>query len=68
LSQDRCQELGGHLAFEQTVAVLREHRVIPHRIIDPQPNEPAEQQVELQPLHQLTFRADRIKGLQQRGA
>ena len=68
LGQDGRQELGGNLAFEQTVAVLREHRVIPRRIIDPKPDEPAEQQVELQPLHQLTFRADRIEGLQQRGA
>ena len=44
LGQDGRQELGGDLAFEQTVAVLREHRVIPRRIIDPEPNEPAEQQ------------------------
>src|SRR5436189_5450049 len=67
LAQDGCQELGCDLAFEQTVAVLREHRMIPSRIIDPETNKPAEQQIELQPLHQLTFRADRVESLQQRG-
>src|SRR4051794_8426469 len=49
------------------LVVLREHRVIPRPIIDTETNEPAEQQIELQPLHQLTFRADRVEGLQQRG-
>src|SRR6476619_3258229 len=49
LDQDGRQELGGNLAFEQTVAVLREHRMIPRRIIDPQPDEPAKQQIEFQP-------------------
>ena len=68
LRQDRRQELGGDLAFEQTVPVLREHRVIPDRIVDAEPDEPAEQQIELQPLHQLALRADRVERLQQRGS
>src|SRR3954452_14442439 len=32
----------------RNLPVLREHRMIPRRIIDPKPNEPAEQQIELQ--------------------
>ena len=36
-------------------------RMIPHRLIHPEPDEPAEQQVELEPLHQLALRADRVK-------
>jgi hypothetical protein len=35
--------------------------MIPSQIIDPETNEPAEQQFELQPLHKLTYRADRKK-------
>ena len=40
--------------------------MIPDRIVDAQANEPAVQQVELQPFHQLAFRADRVERLQQR--
>ena len=59
------QEPGRDLAFEQPVAVLREGRVVPHRIVDAEPDEPPKQQIELQPLHQLPLRSDRIKCLQQ---
>jgi hypothetical protein len=38
---------------------------MPHRIIDPQPHVPAEQQVAVQLLHQQPLRADRIEGLEQ---
>jgi hypothetical protein len=41
---------------------------IPHRVLDAQPNKPAEQQIVVDPLNQLPFRADRIKRLQQQGA
>src|SRR5439155_11361738 len=64
-SQHSDQEPGRDLAFEQPVAVLRKGRVIPHRIVDAEPDEPPEQQIELQPLHQLPLRSDRIKCLQQ---
>jgi hypothetical protein len=39
--------------------------VIPDRVIDRQPHEPAEQQVELQPLHQQALGADRVKRLEE---
>ena len=39
--------------------------MIPHRIIDADPDEPAEQQIELQPPHELALRANRIERLQQ---
>jgi hypothetical protein len=39
--------------------------VIPDRVVDADADEPAEQQVELQPLHQLPLRADRIERLQE---
>ena len=39
--------------------------MIPHRLVDADPDKPAEQQVELQPLHQLPLRAHRIERLQQ---
>ena len=39
--------------------------MVPGRIVHPDPDEPAEQKVVFQPLHQLPFRADRIERLQQ---
>ncbi len=65
LSQHRAEKLGCDLAVQQPVAVLRKGRVIPHRIVHTEPDEPAEQQIELQPLHQLTLRANRVERLQQ---
>jgi hypothetical protein len=61
----RAQELGGEVALQKTLAVLGERRVIPRRIVDADADEPAKQEVKLQPLHQLTLRADRIESLQQ---
>jgi hypothetical protein len=65
LRQHRSQELGRDVALQQPVAVLREHRMVPRRIVDADAGEPAEQKVIFQPLHQKTLRADRIEGLQQ---
>ncbi len=62
--QHLSQELRRDLPFQKPVAVLGEARMVPARIVDPQAHEPAEQQVELQPLHQLPLRADRIERLQ----
>ena len=64
LRQNRAQELGGDVALQQAIAVLGKRRVIPHRIVNADPHEPAEQKIELQPLHQLPLRADRIERLQ----
>jgi hypothetical protein len=64
LRQHRAQELGGDVALQQAIAVLGERRVIPHRIVNAKADKPAEQEVELQPLHQLPLRADRIERLQ----
>src|SRR5690606_17200393 len=54
--QDLAQELGGYIALEQALAVLRECRGIPGRLIRAKPDKPAKQQIEGQPLHQLAFR------------
>ncbi len=56
-----------HVGAQQPVPVLGENARIPHRIVDSKPHEPAEQKIELQPLHQLTLRANRIEQLQQAG-
>jgi hypothetical protein len=66
LGQDRGHELGRDIAFEQSVPVLGEHRVIPDRIVDANPDEPAAQQFELQPFDQLVFRADCVRQLLRR--
>ena len=48
--QHRREELRGDLAVEQTVAHLREGRMVPGRPVRREPDEPAEQEVELEPL------------------
>jgi hypothetical protein len=65
LRQDRAEELRGDVAFEQPVPVLRKYRMVPSRIVDANPDEPAEQEVVFQALHQQPFRADGIESLQQ---
>jgi len=64
LRQHRAQKFGGEIALQKTLTVLGERRVIPRRIVDADADEPAKQEVELQPLHQLPLRADRIERLQ----
>src|SRR5512133_1752423 len=44
---------------------LVKHRHVPHRIVDAETDEPAEQQTVVQLLHQLPLRADGVKRLQQ---
>ena len=53
LCQHRGQELQSHVALQQAVAVLGEGRGVPYRVIHAEADEPAEQQVELDPLDQL---------------
>ena len=67
LRQHRAQKLGRDLALEQPVAVLGEHGHVPHRVVDAQPDEPAEQEVVVQLLHELPLGADRVERLQQQG-
>ena len=44
---------------------LPEARRVPRRVVDAQPDEPAEQKVEVDPLHQLALGADAVERLQQ---
>jgi hypothetical protein len=37
--------------------------MIPYRVIDADADKPAEQQVELDPIHQLPLRTHRVEGL-----
>lgn len=63
--QDRRHHLPRHLRRQQPVAVLGEHRCDPHRVVDAQCNEPAEQQVIIHLLHQLPLGPHRVEDLQQ---
>ena len=47
----------GNVTFQQTLAILHEHRHIPNRVVHVQANEPTEQQVVIQLLHQHAFAA-----------
>ena len=62
---DAVQELRRNLRLKKAVPVLAEHAGVPHRIVQPQPHEPAEQHIELELFHQLALGTDRIKRLQQ---
>jgi hypothetical protein len=58
-------ELGRDVPLQKAIAVLGKRRVIPHCIVNAYADKPAEQEVELQPLHQLPLRPDRVERLQQ---
>lgn len=64
LRGEGCEELLRHVRGQQTVAFLRKHRMVPHRIVHAQADELAEQQVTVQLLDQM-LRADRVERLQQ---
>ena len=61
--QVRLARLGQH-----PLAVLREHAVVPDRIVHLQPPEPAQEQVVVELLHQQPLAADRVQHLQQQRA
>jgi membrane-associated phospholipid phosphatase len=63
VSQHGLQELRRDIGFEQALAVLGKGRVIPYRIVDAGPDEPAKQEIVVDLLHQLTLRAHRIERL-----
>jgi hypothetical protein len=59
------EEFRRDLAAEPPVAVLGEHGDVPHRIVDAEADEPAEQQIVVELLHQLPLGPHRIERLQQ---
>ncbi len=63
LAHDRGQKSFGNVSGKQAVAVLGEHRSYPHRIVNAQAHEPAEQEIVLHLLHQLPLAADRVQQL-----
>ena len=63
--QHASEELGGDRALQQSVAVLGEHGHVLDRIVDAQPDKPAEQQVVVELLHQLPLGAHRVERPQQ---
>ncbi len=65
LRLDPCKERLRQLLIQKPVAILAEYRVIPHRVVDLQSDEPAEQQVVVELLHQQPLAANRIEHLQQ---
>jgi hypothetical protein len=68
MGHDPGQEPRRRLHRQQPLPVLREGRRVPYRIVDAEADKPAEQQVELEPLHQLALGSDRVERLQQQGA
>ncbi|EFF49424.1 hypothetical protein XAUC_01790 [Xanthomonas citri pv. aurantifolii str. ICPB 10535] len=64
---DIVEERHHHVMLDQPLAVLGEHCWHPDRIIHRQADEPAEQQVVLHLLHQLSLGTDAVEHLQQHG-
>ena len=56
------------LVLEQAIPVLREDGMVPDRIFQRQPDEPAEQEVVAHLFHQLPLGADRVEHLQEQCA
>ena len=67
LGQHAREEGLRDIAIQQALPVLRERRRVPDRLVHVQPDEPAEQQVVIQLLHQLPLTAHREEHLQQQG-
>jgi hypothetical protein len=59
------EEAAGDLLIQEPVAILGEDRRRPDRLVHVHPDEPAEQQVVIQLLHQQPLAANRIEDLQQ---
>ena len=66
--QDDTHEPARNIAAEQPVPVLAEHRGVPDRVVSRETDEPPEQQIVVELLHQLSFRANCKKCLQQEGS
>ncbi len=66
LAKNRRHEPGRDGALKKPVPVFCEHRCIPDWRVHGQANEPTEHQVIIQLLHELTLRANRREGLQQK--
>lgn len=67
-AQHLIEELDDRVVLDQALAVLREDRGHPYRVIDGKADEPAEEHVVLRLLHQLTLGADAEQDLQQHRA
>jgi hypothetical protein len=55
----------GDVALQQPLAVLGEHRHVPHRVVHVQTHKPPKQQVIVQLFHQLPLTANGVQHLQQ---
>ncbi len=63
--EQRGQRFSRNLALERPIPFFGEGRMAPQYVAYSEADEPAEQKLEVQPLHQLPFRADAVKHLQQ---
>jgi hypothetical protein len=63
--ENLVEERPCHVALHQAVAVGREGFRNPHLVVDSEPDEPAEEQVVIQLLHQQFFTPDRVEDLQE---
>ena len=68
LGQNRREKGLGDVALEQPVPVLGKHGRIPDGIVHGQPNEPAEQEVVVQLLHELPLTPNAVELLQEQRA
>jgi hypothetical protein len=58
----------GNVAAQQPLPILREHGHIPHLVVHAQSDEPAEEKIVLELLHQQPLAAHRVENLKQERA
>ena len=63
LRPDGVEERGGHIAGQQPVSVLGKRCRMPDRVVHIQTDEPSEQEVVVEFLHQQPFAPDRVEHL-----
>ena len=66
-SQDTIEEAPHDALLEQAVAIGAERRVVPHRLVHAQPDEPAIHHIEVDVFDQSALRANRKQALQKQG-
>ena len=62
------EERGGDIARQQPIPILGKRRGMPDGVVHIQPDEPPEQKVVIEFLHQQPFAPDRVEHLQHQGA
>jgi hypothetical protein len=68
LPEDAVEKEPGRILGEETVSVLGESRVVPHRFVDREAHKPAEEEVVIELLDQEPLASNGVEDLEEEGA